>query len=192
LLANAYAISASPRLSMTRRVATSGTPRMMSVDAGRLAPVLFVGFQDELDTGLERDELVGSCPDRRLPEPVVAHPLHVFLGDDPPDAGGQPSVEGHEIGPSPLQTEANASRVDDVDRRDVVLQHLGGRAAVTLEGELDVLGGERITVVETDTLSQDELVREPIRRSAPRFGQARRERVTGQRLNQRVVQGVEV
>ena len=31
LLANAYAMSASPRLSMTRRVATSGTLRMTSV-----------------------------------------------------------------------------------------------------------------------------------------------------------------
>src|SRR5262249_57493244 len=51
--------------------------------------------------------------------------------------------------------------------------------------------GDRVAGVELDVLSEDELVRKPVLRGRPRLGQARRERVAGHRLHERVVQRVE-
>jgi hypothetical protein len=82
-------------------------------------------------------------------------------------------------------------RIDHVDARDLVLEQLRRRAAIALEGELHVLGGERIAVVKDDALAQDELVAEPVLRHGPRLGERRRHAIAGHGLHQRVVQGVE-
>ena len=81
--------------------------------------------------------------------------------------------------------------VDDLDGLDPLVQDLGRDAPVAGEAELHVLGRERIAVVEPEPLSQLELVHEPVRTLFPRLGQARAHVVAGQRLDQRVVQGIE-
>jgi hypothetical protein len=60
-----------------------------------------------------------------------------------------------------------------------------------VEAPLHVVGGERIAVVEVETLSQLELVHEPVRALLPGLRQARRHVVAGQRFDQRVVQRIE-
>ena len=65
------------------------------------------------------------------------------------------------------------------------------RAAIALEGELHVVGGDGLAVVEPRALAQHELVDEAVLGQAPRLGQARRHGVAGHRLHQRVVQRVE-
>ena len=54
-----------------------------------------------------------------------------------------------------------------------LLERLGGGAAVALERELHVLGGERVAVVELHALAQREVVDAPVGRHRPRLGQAR-------------------
>ena len=156
----------------------------------RLPPVLIEGLQDQLDARRERDEFVRSGPDRRLLEPVVADLLDVLLRHDPGGPGG-PEIEGHEVGPRPLEADADAPGVGSLHRRDALLERLGGRATVALEGELDVLGGDRLAVVELHSLAEDELVDETVRGHRPRLGQARRDGIARHRLEHRVVQGVD-
>jgi len=156
----------------------------------RLAPVLLEGVDDELDTRGERDEPVWTGADRRFLEPFVADLLDVFLRHDPAGAGGA-DVESQEVGPRPLEAKAHASGVRRLDRRHTVLQRLGGGAAVTLERELHILGGDRVAAVKPGGLSDHELVDEPVGRHAPRLGEARRHGAARQRLQHRVVQGVE-
>src|SRR5215831_1177579 len=85
-----------------------------ALDAWGLAPVTVEGLQDQLDSGRERDDLVGTGTHRRLLEPVVAHALDVLLRDDPAAARGGGAVEGHEVGPRFLEHEAHAPAVDDL------------------------------------------------------------------------------
>ena len=161
-----------------------------ALDVRHLAPVLLERLHDELDAGAVRDEFVRSRPDRRLLETLVPDLLDVLLRHDPAGAGGA-DVEGHEVGPRPLEPEAHASGVRRLDRRHAVLERLGGGAAVALERELHVLGGHRVAVVEPGALPKHELVDEPVRRHAPRLGQARGHRIARQGLQHSVVQGVE-
>ena len=64
-------------------------------------------------------------------------------------------------------------------------------AAVALEGELDVLGGDRLAIMEGRALAQHELVAEAVLRGRPGFSKARRQQPTRHRLHQRVVQRVQ-
>src|SRR5262245_37707099 len=59
-----------------------------ALDARGLAPVAVERLQDQLDSGRERDDLVGPGAHRRLLEPVVAHALDVLLRNDPAAARG--------------------------------------------------------------------------------------------------------
>ena len=164
-------------------------PEHQAPDAGALAPVLVERLQHQLHARRERDELVGAGADRRLLEAVVTDPLHVLLGHDPAGAGGR-RVEGQEVGPRLLQPEAHPAGIDDLDGGHPLLERLVGRAAIALEGELHVLAGHRLAVVEAHALAQHELVGEVVLRHRPRFGQARGQQLARHRLGQRVVDGV--
>src|SRR5215467_9614256 len=82
-------------------------------------------------------------------------------------------------------------RFDDLDGLHTLAQQLGGSAPVALEAEFHVRGREGVAVVKLEALPQLELVREAIWTLAPRFRQAGRHVIPGQRLDQRVVQGVQ-
>src|SRR4029077_21257113 len=88
-------------------------------------------------------------------------------------------VEHDEVGPRLLQAEADAARIRRLDRGDPFLEGLVRGAAIALERELDVLGGDRVAVVELHAAAQDELVREPVGRYGPRLGERRGQRVPG-------------
>src|SRR5206468_10630688 len=59
------------------------------------------------------------------------------------------------------------------------------------ERELDILGGDHLAVMKPDTLAEEKLVEESIRRHAPRLGQTRRHEVARHRLHYRIVNRVE-
>ena len=159
-----------------------------ALDARHLAPVPLVGFHHELDARLLADELVGPETDRMLQEAVLADLLDVLLGHDPGGAGGEGAVEGHEVGPRLVQVEAHARGADDLHVLHLLVEQLAPGAR---EAELDVLGRERLAVVELDSLAQLELVRALVGADRPRLGQARRVVVAGHRLHHRVVQRIE-
>src|SRR6059036_3087754 len=117
-----------------------------------LAPVLLVGFEHQLHAGREGDEPVRASPHRGLLEAVVADFLDVLLGHDPAGPGRWGPVEAHAVGPRLLETDAHALGVDHLDGGDALPEGGGGRAAVALEGELDVLGGHGVAGVEPDAL----------------------------------------
>src|SRR5437870_5180774 len=143
--------------------------------------------------------------DGQAHSPVVPRRLRVpLIDEDEPEGGGRGVGLEREPGrPLALLGLAAADRVDDVglaahalgvdhlDGGDALPEGGGGRAAVALEGELDVLGGHGFAGVEPDALAQDELVDEPVGRGAPRLGETGRHRVAGHRLHQRVVERVE-
>ena len=108
-----------------------------------------IGLQRQLDAGRERHEFVRPGPDRRLLEAVVADLLDIFLRHDPAGAGGA-AVERQKIGPRVLQREAHMPRIGGFDRGDPLLEHVVRGAAIALERELHVLGGDRIAVVEVN------------------------------------------
>jgi hypothetical protein len=74
-----------------------------------------------------------------------------------------------------------------LDLLHLVLEQLGARALVALEGELHILRGDRITVVELSILANDELVGDAVLGERPGLGQARSIDVARHRLHQRVV-----
>src|SRR2546425_872986 len=74
--------------------------------------------------------------------------------------------------------------------RFTLVEGRGGGALVALERELDVLGGERVAVVELHAFAEREVVHAPVRRDLPRLRQAGGGRVPGHRLGQRVVDRV--
>src|SRR4030095_6807990 len=104
--------------------------------------------------------------DRRLLEALVTHLLDVLLRHDAAGAGGA-DIEGPEIGPCPLEAEAGAPRRRRLDSRDAVLQGLGRGAAIALERELHVLGGDGLAVVGPGALAKDELHTRPVRGHGP-------------------------
>src|SRR3989441_179543 len=155
-----------------------------------LTPVLVEGLQHELNARGERDELVGPGADRRLLEALVAHFLHILPRYDPTGPSGA-RIEGHEVRPRRLEAEANTPGTPRLDRHDLFFEGLAGRAPVALERELDVLGGNLISVVELDTSADDEFVDESVRRHTPRLGQSRSHRIARHRLHHRIVKRVE-
>src|SRR5207249_10976969 len=106
-------------------------------------------------------------------EALVPPLLDVLLRDDPSGSGGDRAVEDHEVGPWPLEAEADAPGIGRLDADDTLFEGLGVDSAIAFEGELDVLGRDDLAVVEPDSRSQSKLVDEPVGRHAPRLGQAR-------------------
>jgi len=157
----------------------------------RLAPILVERLEYQLYAGGERDEAVRTGADRRFFIAVVANFLDVLLRDDPPGARRACPIEGHEIGPGLLEPKPDAAGIEDLDRRDPLLEGLGEDAPIALEGELHVLGGDGLAVVELGPRSQFELVDEPVGRGTPRFGEAGRHAPAGHRLHEGVVSGRE-
>jgi hypothetical protein len=142
-----------------------------------------------LDARLERDEFVGPGADWRLPERLLADLLDVVLRNDPPSAGiGR--VKRQEVGPRRAQAEHDASGVGHLDRGDPVLHQLVRRAAVALERELHILGGQRVAIVKFDPFAQHELVALAVLRGDDRLGQARGEALPRHRFDHRVMQRI--
>ena len=166
-------------------------PEDQPLDVRRLAPVALVRLEHHLHAGVEGHELVGPGADGGLLEPVLADLLHVGFRHDPGGAGRRRRKERHEVGPGLAQLDADPQRVDDLDARNLLLEELGRGAAIALEGELDVLGGHRLAVVEDDVAAQGELVGEPVRRHRPGLGQRWRRGIAGHGLQQRIVQRIE-
>src|SRR5262249_50679928 len=143
------------------------------LDDWRLPPVPFVGLEHELDAGVEAHKPVGTGADRRLLEAVVADLLHVLLGHDPARARRRGAVERHKVGPRLLEKKAHARGVDDLTLAPSLLEEWGTAAPVAVERELPALGRDRLAVVELGSLTEHELVLEPILRLGPRLSQAR-------------------
>src|SRR6266850_4988993 len=120
-----------------RRVVGDAT-EYQTLDGRHSAPEALVGLEDELDTGCEGHETIGTGPDRRLLEAILSHTLHVATGDDPGGAGRRRAEEGHEVGPGLLESNAHMMRIDDLDGGDLLLENPGGRPAIALERELHV------------------------------------------------------
>ena len=162
-----------------------------ALDRGLLAPVLLVGLQHQLHTWRHAREAIGPEPHGLASESLLADLLDVLLGHDPRRAGGRSGIEDQEVGPRRVKNEADAMRVDDVHGLDPVVQRLRGGAPIAQEAELHVLRREGVAVVELQPLAQLELVHEAVRALLPGLGQTGRHVIAGQRLHQRVVQGVE-
>ena len=113
-------MSTSPRLSAARRVDSSGITRNTSVlTAGGLRQYRSWASRVSSTPGLNETNLYGPAPTGRLLEALVADLLHVLLRHDPGRAGGGRRVEGQEVGPGLLEAEADAQRIDDLDRGDL-------------------------------------------------------------------------
>jgi hypothetical protein len=78
-----------------------------------------------------------------------------------------------------------------LDLLHLVLEELGAAALVAIEGELHVLRGDRVTVVELGILAEDELVGDAVLGQRPGLGQARGADIARHGFEQRVVQGVQ-
>src|SRR5229473_4717917 len=154
-------MSASPALSMARRVAVGNALDDDSLDRRPLAPVLLVCLQHQLHSGSHAREAIGSEPHRLASESLLTDLLDVLLGHDPRRARGRGGIEDEEVGPRRVQDEADAIRVNDVHGLDPVVQKVRGGAAITQEAELHVLRREGVAVVELEPLAQLEFVHEP-------------------------------
>jgi len=130
-------------------------------------------------------ELVGAEADRLLLEPVVADLLHVLPGHDPARARDHGPVEGEEVRPGLVQVDADPQRARHLDLAHLVLEDLVALGA--LEGELHVLRGERIAVVELEPGPELEVVGLAVGAHRPRLGEARGHRLAGHGLHERVV-----
>src|SRR5881296_557267 len=127
--------------------------------------------------------------DRLLLEAVVADLLDVLLRRDPARARHEGPVEDHEVRKGLREMEPDAVRIDDRDLADLLLEDPGALRA--MKAELHVLGRERISVVELDTLAQLELVGFLIRADRPGLRQARRHEIARHGFDERIVDRVE-
>jgi hypothetical protein len=118
--------------------------------------------------------LYGPAPIGAFLKPSSPTFLDVLLRHDPAGAGRGGSIERHEVGPRLAEHELDPARVDDLDLLHLTLEQLLGAALVALERELDVLGRDRVAVVELDVLPEHERVADAVLRHRPRLGQARR------------------
>ena len=84
-----------------------------------------------------------------------------------------------------MQDEPHLVRVDDDDLFDLALQL---RSLGALEAEFDVLGRERVAVVEFQPFAQDKFIFQLVFAFGPGFGEAGRHAASRHRLHQRIVQ----
>ena len=181
-------MSASPRFSIASRVVLSGHAQIDEAFHRRLfAPVIVVGLQHELDARLHADEFIRTEADWMLLVTVRPDLLEIIFRRDPAGGAPQRAVSGHEIRPWLVEDEPHRVRIDDDDLLDLLLEL---RPLGALEAEFDVLGGERVAVVEFHSLAQLEFITELVRAFAPGFGQAWRHVLSRHRLHERVVQRI--
>ena len=161
-----------------------------ALDARRLAPIALERLQHQFDAGIERHEFVGAGTDRRLLETVLADLLDIGLRHDPAGPGGA-AVEGQKVGPGLFELEADMVRVDRFHPGDPLLHHVVCGAAIAFEGKLDVLGGDRLAVMEFGALSQRKVPGQAVFAGRPLFGEGRRQWLPRHRLHHRVVQRIQ-
>ena len=159
------------------------------LDRGAFAPVWLEGFQGQFQAGVVGHELVGPRANRCLPEAGVAHLLDVFAGDDPVCPGGT-RVKEQKIRPNLLQFDDHPPRIGRFQRRDTLPQKGCGRALVSFVGEFDVVGGQRIAIMERESRPQHEGVGQPIRGHRVGFRQAEARTGFAHRLHHGVVHAV--
>src|SRR5438132_7393663 len=123
-----------------------------ALDGGHLTPEPLMCLEDEFDTRREGHESVGAGTDGRLLETFLPDPQHVAPRGDPGRARRRRPDERHEVGPGFLEADTHAIPVDDLDGGNLLLQELRRRPAIALEGELYVLRGHEVSVVEPDRL----------------------------------------
>ena len=156
-----------------------------------MPPIIVEGLEHDLDAGLAADEFVRAGADRMLCEAVVADLGDVVLRHDEADGGGRGAVERHKVGPDLLQMKADHPRIDDFDPLHLFLQHRRAGPLVPVEAEFDVLGRQRIAVVECQPRAQLELVGQAVLALLPGFGQRRTHLLSGIGAHERVVERVE-
>src|SRR5215475_859058 len=98
-----------------------------------------------------------------LREPGVADLFDVFLRNDPPSATGA-RIKGQKVGPRLLKLETDMSGIGCFDQRHLILDQPLIGATVALERELDVLGGDRLAIMEFDAITQHEVPAQSILR----------------------------
>ena len=141
--------------------------------------------------GLVLTNLYGPAPIGCFLKPSSPTSVRYFFGRTRPAPLAVRAEEGHEIGPRLVQVEAHDARIDDLDLLDVFVQDLRGGAVVALEAELDVLGGQRVAVVEFQVRAQLEFIDQAVLALAPGFGEARTHLLSGIGTHQRVMDRVQ-
>src|SRR5262249_34406531 len=99
--------------------------------------------------------------------------------------------EGDEIRPGLLEPDTDMSGIRRLDRQDPILEGLLRHPPVALERELDVVGGDRLAVVESGPLAEPELVDQAVGRDSPRLGETGRLSVANHGLHEAIVQSKE-
>jgi hypothetical protein len=80
--------------------------------------------------------------------------------------------------------------IGGLDREHPLLHQIVRGTLIALEGELHVVGRDRVAIVKPGTLADDKLVAEAVLGRRPRFGEARRQRLTRHRLHHRIMERV--
>ena len=112
-----------------------------------MAPVRFIGLQDQFYARRMADELVRPHTDWMLFEAVLPNLLQVFLGHDYPCCGRGGAIEGHEVRPGLMQMEAHCAGVYRLNVFDLCLEFRSANPFVAREAKDHVLNSTGITVV---------------------------------------------
>src|SRR5438552_16378843 len=88
--------------------------------------------------------------------------------------------------------EAHGQGIDDLDLLDARLQRLGPGPLVALEAKLNVLGGDRVAVVELEPSAELELVDPPVRAFLPRLSRASAHLLPRQRARPRIMVSIDL
>src|SRR5579885_2178031 len=147
--------SSSPRFSPASRVVASGMLFITSrLTLGVLRQKPSNASSVSSTPGLNDTNLYGPAPTG------AADFFDIAFRHHPAGAGGA-AVKGQKIRPGMFQDKADMAGIGGFDRRDPVLHQRRRRAAIALVGELDVLRGDRLAVVEAGALAQHEIVVQP-------------------------------
>src|SRR5690349_4713123 len=116
--------------------------------------IIFEGLEHEPSAGFLRNELVGSGSDRFLQKRFSADLPIIVGGDDPACAayiGG--SQQDRKIEKRRGELETDGALVDRCYTCCLLMQQFGGGASVILIAPLDILGGDRRTVMKLDAFA---------------------------------------
>src|SRR3954447_13392578 len=119
--------------------------------------IIFEGLEHEPSAGFLRNELVGSGSDRFLQKRFSADLPIIVGGDDPASAahiGG--SQQDRKIEKRRGEFEPDRALVHRRQGLRLLMKQFGGSAGVVLVAPLDVLAGDRRTVVKLDAVAQPE------------------------------------